>query len=163
MNGTTLALASITISTQVDLSVLYLRNHHRTRGLCECTKPSARGLGWKPSQRAQGFGTPTQTKGKVMVPILTQFVTDFMQNIPYLWTENGHFIQKSHVVWYPPFWIFGTLQPQKEENWPNQDWAVFVGSPKPGNPAFWLANNIQPSPGVLECTTIEPNLQSSYQ
>ena len=63
------------VPNQPDPIVCGLRNHYLTRGLCEHTKPSARGLGWKPSPRVQGFGVITQPKGKVMAPILTQFLT----------------------------------------------------------------------------------------
>ena len=46
-----------------------------------------------------------------------------------------------HVVISAIFEFFGTLQSEKEGNLPNQDWAVFVGSPRPAILQFdWLRN-----------------------
>ena len=45
------------------------------------TKPGARGLGFQPSPRVQGFGGLTQTKGKVIVPILTLFRSIFAKKM----------------------------------------------------------------------------------
>ena len=54
--------------------VIYLRNHHRGRGLCEQIKPSqralARGLGSAHKAQDQGDGSYSNTVGKQMVAIL---------------------------------------------------------------------------------------------
>ena len=74
-----------------------------------------------------------------MVPILTQYVTRFYVNWCFFIDLKWKFDLKMHVVSNLPFWIFGTLQPQKEENLPNQDWAVFVRIKVPSpRRRFWL-------------------------
>ena len=60
-----------------------------------------------------------------MVPILTQFVTRFYVNWYLFIDRKLKFYLESMLCD-----ILGTLELQEEENLPNQDWAIFVGSPR---------------------------------
>ena len=64
-----------------------------------------------------------------------------MQIIPYLFTENGNFISNCMLCEILHFEFLELFSLREEENWPYQDWAVFV-SPHQNWPVF-VRPNIQ--------------------
>ena len=97
--------------------IIYLRNHHRARGLCEQTKHSLRAS-------ARGLGCLlTKPEGKVMVPILTWLLNKYIYILKSCKIIIFLFSNAEAAIFN-----FGTLQQQKEENLPNPDLQVWVRS-----------------------------------